>query len=331
MVTLIYSLTTQNKLLYDLAVIIAVLVMHLAGKVMSIYDIKARFFGKAFANNIYDLQTVRLLTDNVHLIIERLIAIHLGRIELADELKNQIKSKVAIKNDGMEIGFSFERDLYQNFGISGTSFPQANISDEIARIFYSAMMLRKLIAEAKKSKLPAKILLNIENDKTKRSVVKTEKGNILLSSAKVLWAAQMTKDAADSILSIMDGEHIVGFEFDGFSRPFVSNKDDSIVIGQNEDDLVAVASFKGKLDNLFFSKQRGIVVAENEVYQIAWDESSKLKILDHADLDNVEFIAKPCIETHSLYGELIVYKVLDCKAVDYSQQTVKKTSQKAAI
>lgn len=188
---------------------------------MSTYDIKAQFFGKAFANSIYNLQMARLLTDNVRLIIERLIAIHLGRIELADELKNEIKSKVAVKNGGFEISFSFERDLYQKFGISGDSFPQHNISDGIARIFYSAMTLRKLIAEAKKSKLSAKILLNIDNDQAKRSVVKTEKGNILLSSAKVLWAAQMTKNATDSILSIMDGKHIAGFEFDGFSRPFV--------------------------------------------------------------------------------------------------------------
>ncbi len=279
---------------------------------MKTYDIKARFFGNAFKGNVYNLKAMRLLNENIGLIIQQLIAIQLGRNELAGELKDKVVTKPTINQGVLEIGINFERDFFSEFGIDGFGAQSKSFSDDIARLFYSAMLLRRYVAEAKNAGQAIKILLNTTQIKVNRSVVKTEQGNILLSHPKVLWAAQMTKDAADIILGLVDDDNINTFEFEGLSRPFVCNPDDFIVLGQRKSDLVAVANFKGRLDNLFFSRQRGVVVSEDEIYQIVWDETVKRKVLEHADLDGVEFITKPCIETHSLYGELVVYKILDC-------------------
>ncbi len=283
---------------------------------MSTFDIKARFFGKAFQGNIYDLEAMRLLNENLGSLIQQLIAIHLGRNELADELKDQIKHSVAINKGVFEVSINFERNFYNKFGITGLGQDSISFSDSIARLFYSAISLRRHVAETKKNGSSIKILLNTKQGKDNRSVAINEQGNILLNHPKVLWAAQMTKDATDQILRSIDGENVSGFEVEGFSRPFVSNDADFAVLDQEKSDLVAIANFTGRLDNLFFSRQRGVVVSESDIFQIAWDDEIRNKLLNHADLDNVEFIAQPCIETHSLYGELVVYKILDCVAAN---------------
>jgi len=287
---------------------------------MSTYDIKARFFGEAFQGDVYDLTAMRLLNENLGSLMQQIIAIHLGRNELADELKDQIKHSFSISEGVFEIMINFENNFYNKFGITGLAQDSTSFSDSIARLFYSAISLRRYVAETKKDGQPTKILLNTSLEKNSRSVVKTEQGNILVKHPKVLWTAQMTKEATDQIIRSIDGKNISGFEIVGFSRPFVSNDDDFVVLDHEKSDLAAIANFTGRLDNLFFSKQRGVVVSENEIFQIAWDDEVRNKVLNHADLDNVEFIAKPCIETHSLYGELVVYKILDCVVANADQK-----------
>ena len=284
---------------------------------MTTQDFTVRFTGQAFAGNVYDLRIVQQLKTNLRSITEQMVAIYLGRNELADELKKEILDSVDIENESLSVKVYFSEkffryfDSYDQGSIESTSSNLININD-IVQIYFDAMTLRKFVAEAKLSGKPVKVLINTDKLNSHKSVTRTEKGNILLNHPKLLLAAQMTKQATDQILNLMKQNHIASFEVEGLIKRMFNQLGDFIV-SDTKAELTGVASFHGRLDNIFFSKRRGVVIAEHEVYQIVWDTEMKAKIMEHADLEGVEFIVKPCVETHSFYGELVVYKVIDCQ------------------
>lgn len=279
---------------------------------MSTYKFKACFTGRAFESDVSDFTTTRRIKESFCSIVEKMTAIHLGRNELACEIKEHIHYSMNINKGVLELDVDFDSQFFKIFNNEEEPQEQLSFVDQIARLFYSSVSLRKYIVESHKLGKPARVFLNVQNDADQCSVIRTEKGNILLKHPKILWAAQMTRSDSDAILGLMDNGLVTGFEFFGLNKPFHSNAADTVVIGQSQADLTATASFEGRLDNLMLSQQRGVVVSSNEVFQVVWNKALQSKVLQYADLDNVEFIAKPCVESHSLYGELIVYQILDC-------------------
>ena len=276
--------------------------------VMSTQNYTVCFSGQAFSNNVYDLHLARQLRMNLRVITEKMVAVCLGRNELVDELSDS----VAVKDNALEVDIHFSDTFFQYFDSCRLDSAEGRFVDDIARLYFNAMTLRKFVAEATNVGKSSKILINTDTVDSRRSVTRTEKGNILLSHPKVLWTAQMTKKATDAIIHLMKINAITHFEVAGLNKPFYSSSKD-VVLSEAKADLMATATLRGRLDNLFFSKRRGVVVTDKQVYQIAWDNQMKNKLIEHADVDDVEFVTQPSIETHSVYGELMVYKVLECR------------------
>ena len=283
---------------------------------MSTQNFIIRFKGPAFDSNVYDLYIARKLKANIRSITEQIVAIQLGRNELADELKSEILDSVHIANESLVVKIHFSANFFRYFdcfdqGSIEAPSPESIQINDIIQLYFDAMTLRKFIAEAKLSGKSAKVLIDTDAVNTHNCVTRTEKGNILLNHPKLLFAAQMTKKVTDEILNLMQENQITCFEIDGLKKRMVRQSGD-LIVNDSKAELTAVASFHGRLDNVFFSKRRGVVVDEHEIYQIIWDAEMQAKIIEHVDLEGVEFITEPSVETHSLYGELVVYKVIDC-------------------
>ena len=281
---------------------------------MNAYDIKAKFYGNAFSSDIYDLKTIRLLDNSLQNTFCQLLAIHLGQKELATELKSHIVQKVKIKNGVLQCFIQFEKEFSDKFGIyerdlSDNSSPMS-LSDSVAKLCFSAMTLRRLLAESAKRGEKSTVIINTDPQKQMHSVIKTEQGKILLSHPKILWAAQMTQEYIDTIMDCVNKDLITHFDIEGLSKPMYFTQEALMMLGQTKDQLTATANFKGRLDHMLYSSKQGTVIAPHDIYQISWDED--MQVADYVNRDDVEFIAKPLISSNDSQKGLIIYKIVDC-------------------
>jgi hypothetical protein len=292
---------------------------------MNTYDIKVKFYGEAFSGDIYDLKTVRLLDTKLQETFYQLRAIHLGQKNLVPELKSHIDHKVTINSGSFEFSCRFEQNFAEKFGIHDQGLfvdsDTTRLSDSVAKLFYAAMTLRRYVAEARLAGKHAKIIINTDPQKPAHSVIRTEKGNIVLNHPRILWAAQLTQESVDTIMKSIDGDLVTHFEFEGLSKPLCFTEESLIMLDQEGSELTATANFKGRLDHLFYSSNRGTVVSPHDIYQIAWDDEAKMKVSECANVENVEFITQPLISSSGSQNNLVIYKVVDCVASDLNHTT----------
>jgi len=266
-------------------------------------DFKIKFYSEAFSGNVHDLFMVKRLTDNALDIFYQLLSVYLGCKSLPYELKKSITHSIAIGAGILELSISSEKALFDEFGITSehteeSGQPSVRMSDSLAKLLYQGLRLRKYVSQLSGSDIEANVIIDVDTSDSSPSVVKTEKGNIILKDSKILLASKQTKESIDQLFDLLRCGEITDMRVEGLSKPMYFDKQR--------------AKITGKINNLFFSSKTGTVISGDQIHSITWDDESKRKVLEFADVDNVDFIVKPAINKSDIQANVVTYEIVDC-------------------
>lgn len=277
------------------------------------HDLRFYAEGAAFKDGIYDLRSMELLIANYRSIIDRLIAVQLGRRQLTPSIRNQIDYQAQIKPGSIEFLIDF---VFSHKEILGALASDGGyeLSGVVTKLFRAAIDLRKEVSGALSKGLPVTININNNINIGNGNLISNNGGgSISIGDPKILWAAQVTKYPVDRLISGIDGRAIEYVEFDSSTEKMRLTPDDRALLGHNKEELNATLRVYGRLDMVTFSNHTGTIISEQEKFPVTWDEKIRNKMQQVADIEGVEFLVRPIIDQKRLHSEAIAYHVLDCR------------------
>lgn len=279
-------------------------------------DLRIYAKGLAFSDGVYDLRTLEALITNYRKILDRLVAVQLGKKQVSPDLKSQLDYDVRINQGSIEllINFALEhREYIAAFAADGG----AALSKVIVTLLRDAVKLREKASECIEKGLP--ININISNSfnigtKITNTNVSYDKntGTILINDPKILWAAQVTRSPVNGLLSQVDGKSVEFIDINSASDEFRFTPDQRNIIGKQKEELPTTLNIIGRLDMVAFSAHRGSIISDGERFSVTWDDQIRSKMQKLADIEGVIFKVRPVVDHKRLDNETIGFHVLDC-------------------
>lgn len=279
-------------------------------------DLRIYAKGLAFSDGIYDLRTLEALITNYRKILDRLVAVQLGKKQVSPDLKSQLDYDVRINQGSIEllINFALEhREYIAAFAADGG----AALSKVIVTLLRDAVKLREKASECIEKGLPININIsnsfNIGTKITNTNVSYDENaGTILINDPKILWAAQVTRSPVNGLLSQIDGKSVEFIDINSASDDFRFTPDQRNIIGKQKEELPTTLNIIGRLDMVAFSAHRGSIISDGERFSVTWDDQIRSKMQKLADIEGVIFKVRPVVDHKRLDNETIGFHVLDC-------------------
>lgn len=280
---------------------------------MENYHLNMYAKGTAFSEGIYDLRSLELLVSNYRAILDGLLAVQLGRRRLTPTLRKQIDYEVVIKPGSIDFLVNLAMQHKELLVAAALHDGGYQLSSLLTTLFREAINLRSLVADAIKKGIHINININNNVAIGKGNVVaQSDSGDITVFDPKVLWAAQVTKNPTDRLITGVDGSQIEFIELKSRDDEIRVDSGFRAILGQNREELSATIEIMGRLDMISFSGHRGSIISENDRYPVTWDESIREKMQRIADVEGVLFTVKPIIDTKRLHSNAIAYHVVDC-------------------
>lgn len=276
-------------------------------------DLRVYAQGEAFAEGVYDLRSLEILVSSYRAIMDRLVAVQLGRRQLPDKAKKGLDYNVQVKDGSIELLIDFTLQHPELFGaISQDGGHQ--ISNAITRLFRSAIDLRKAAARFIENGVEFNInISNSFNFSSNNVHANDNTGEITISDSKVLWSAQATRYPTDRILRRIDGTRIEYVDLATRDEEFRLSKNHRDILGRAKEELNVEVNVVGRLDMIAFSSHRGKIVSSNESFPVKWDDPLRSKMQSVADIDGVTFRVRPIVDNSRLHRDAIAFHVLDCE------------------
>lgn len=279
-------------------------------------DLRIYAKGLAFSDGIYDLRTLEALITNHRKILDRLVAVQLGKKQVSPDLKSQLDYDVRINHGSIEllINFALEhREYIAAFAADGG----AALSKVIVTLLRDAVKLREKASECIEKGLPININIsnsfNIGSKITNTNVSYDENtGTILINDPKILWAAQVTRSPVNGLLSQIDGKSVEFIDINSASDEFRFTLDQRNIVGKQKEVLPTTLNIIGRLDMVAFSAHRGCIISDGERFSVTWDDQIRSKMQKLADIEGVIFKVRPVVDHKRLDNETIGFYVLDC-------------------
>jgi hypothetical protein len=279
-------------------------------------DLRIYAKGLAFSDGVYDLRTLEALITNYRKILDRLVAVQLGKKQVSPDLKSQLDYDVCINQGSIEllINFALEhREYIAAFAADGG----AALSKVIVTLLRDAVKLREKASECIEKGLPININIsnsfNIGTKITNTNVSYDENtGTILINDPKILWAAQVTRSPVNGLLSQVDGKSVEFIDINSASDEFRFTPDQRNIIGKQKEELPTTLNIIGRLDMVAFSAHRGSIISDGERFSVTWDDQIRSKMQKLADIEGVIFKVRPVVDHKRLDNETIGFHVLDC-------------------
>lgn len=279
-------------------------------------DLRIYAKGLAFSDGIYDLRTLEALITNYRKILDRLVAVQLGKKQVSPDLKSQLDYDVRINQGSIEllINFALEhREYIAVFAADGG----AALSKVIVTLLRDAVKLREKASECIEKGLP--ISINISNSFNIGSKINNtnvsyddNKGTIFINDPKILWAAQATRSPVNGLLSQIDGKSVEFIDINSASDEFRFTPDQRNIVGKQKEELPTTLNIIGRLDMVAFSSHRGSIISDGERFSVTWDDQIRSKMQKLADIEGVIFKVRPVVDHKRLDNETIGFHVLDC-------------------
>lgn len=276
-------------------------------------DIRIYAQGASFAEGVYDLRSLEVLVSSYRSILDRLVAVQIGKRQLPDRTKRDLDYNVQVKNGSIEllIDFALQHPEFLGPVSQDGSF---QVSRAITRLFRSAIDLRKAAARIIENGVQLQInISNSFNIGSNNVQVNNNTGEIAISDSKILWAAQATRYPTDRILKRVDGNGIEYVDFSTGDEEVRLTPDDRGILGRAKEELNAEVRIVGRLDMIAFSSHRGKIVSSSESFPVTWDDPLRSKMQSVADIEGVTFRARPVVDKSRLHSEAIGFHVLDCE------------------
>jgi len=279
-------------------------------------DLRIYAKGLAFSDGVYDLRTLEALITNYRKILDRLVAVQLGKKQVSPDLKSQLDYDVRINQGSIEllINFALEhREYIAAFAADGGTA----LSKVIVTLLRDAVKLREKASECIEKGLPININIsnsfNIGTKITNTNVSYDENtGTILINDPKILWAAQVTRSPVNGLLSQVDGKSVEFIDINSASDEFRFTPDQRNIIGKQKEELPTTLNIIGRLDMVAFSAHRGSIISDGERFSVTWDDQIRSKMQKLADIEGVIFKVRPVVDHKRLDNETIGFHVLDC-------------------
>lgn len=280
-------------------------------------DLRIYAEGLAFSEGKYDLRTLENLISSYRKILDRLVAVQLGKRQITPDLQNQLNYDVQINPGSIEllINFALEnREYIAAFAADGG----AALSKIVVSLLRDSIDLRQKAAELIEKGL--NVSINISNSfnigtnisESKNVSYDDYKGTIYINDPKILWAAQQTRSPVNSLLNQVDGKTIKFIDVASADEEFRFTPDQRDIAGRQREELPTTLNVVGRLDMVAFSSHRGTIVSDGERFSVTWDKGLRSKIQQVADTEGVVFKVRPIIDHKRLDNEAIGFHVLDC-------------------
>lgn len=278
-------------------------------------DIRIYAKGNAFASETYDLRTLETIISNYRIILDRLVAVQLGRRQITEQVKQQIGYETKIRNGSLELLITFVFQHKELLGAIVADDGGTTLAHAITRLYMGALDLKKAVAKLIEKDIT--FTININNsfnfaNKNNNTTVHINGKNIEISDPRVLWAAQAIRGPSDKIIGSLDGQELESVEFGTIEQSYKVDSNDRNIVGHAKEELNATIEIQGRLDMVAFTSHRGIVVSDNERFPVRWDESIRRKMQKIADVSGVSFKVRPIIDKKQLGSDAIAFHVIDC-------------------
>ena len=288
-----------------------------------VQDLRIYAKGLAFSDGAYDLRTLENLITNYRKILDRLVAVQLGKKQVSPSLKNQLDYDVRINQGSIELLINFVLE-HTEYIAAFAAADSSTFSHIIVTLLRDAVILREKASKCIEKGIP--ININISNSFNIGSNINTtnvsydeNKGTILINDPKILWAAQVTRAPVNGLLSQIDGKGVEYIDISDSNEEFRLSPDQRNIIGKQKEELPTTLNIIGRLDMIAFSSHKGSVESDGERFSVTWDEQIRQKMQKLADIEGVIFKVRPVIDRKSLNNEMIGFHVLDC---GHSQQNL---------
>jgi hypothetical protein len=282
-----------------------------------VQDIRIYAKGLAFSEGVYNLRILEKIITNYRIILDRLVAVQLGKKKVSSDLKSQLNYDVRINEDSIEllINFALEHKEYiAAFAPDGG----AGISNIIVNLLRDSVKLREVASKFMEKGLP--ININISNNFNIGSRINNTNvsyddnaGKIIINDPRILWAAQVTRAPVNNLLSKIDGKVVENITISNEDDDFGLTPGQHNIIGRNTEQLPTTLKLIGRLDMVAFSAHRGSVISDNGKFSVTWDDLIRPKMQKLADIEGIVFRVRPVIDHKRLDGEAIGFHVLDCE------------------
>lgn len=272
--------------------------------------------GSAFEDGSYDLRALELLISNYRIVLDRLIAVELGKRHLTPVIKSQLDYQVKINSGSIEFLIDLILENKELLTIL-IAHETPSIASAIVKLFSNALRLRKLAAEQIKKGITVNI--NINNNINIGSTISNSPVNlsqsnkvIEINDPKILLAAQSTRAPINELISKVDGSFIEYIDFgDKLNHQKITPKDRDI-LGTQKEELPTTMNIIGRLDAVHFSTHKGAIVSDGHRYSVTWDHAIRSKIKKYVDADGIMFKVKALIDQKRLDRDAIGFYIIDC-------------------
>lgn len=279
-------------------------------------DLRIYAKGSAFSNGKYDLRTLETLITSYRKILDRLVAVKLGRRQVTQELKGQVDYDVKINSGSIELLVNFvleHREYIAAFAADGGKV----LSEIIVTMLRDAINLREKASEAIEKGFPVHIHIansfNIASQFNSTNVQTSgENGNIYINDPKILWAAQVTRSPVNSLLAQVDGNVLEYIDVSTEKDEFRLTPEQRIILGKQKEELPTTLNIVGRLDVVAFSSHTGSIISDSDRFSVSWPAELRSKIQQIADVEGVVFKVRPVIDHKRLNNEAIGFNIIDC-------------------
>lgn len=273
--------------------------------------------GAAFADGVYDLRTLETVVSCQRQILDRLIAVQIGKRQIPRNLKNQISYKTKIESGSIK--FLVELLLeHREYIAVFAAHEGMRFAPQIVQLLSDAISLRKIAASLKKLGLTINVTIsnsfNIASPDNSINVIGNDKtGQILINDPKILWAAQSTRAPINQLLQKVDGIGVEHIDVGAGNVDLSLTPSDRFITGVDKEELTTRLSIVGRLDMVNFSSHKGAIVSNDERFNVTWDSHIRTKMQQIADIEGIIFTVNPIIDRKTLHDSAIGFHVLDCQ------------------
>ncbi len=275
-------------------------------------DIRVYTKGNAFQEGVYDLRSLELIINSYRSILDRLIAVQLGRRQLTSTIKNQIDYQVQVNSGSLELLIDFVFQHKEIFAVLAADGGY-QLSEIIVKLLRDAIHLRieaaKFIEKGIKFDIKIVNSFNVGGGNVNTNL---EEREIQIIDPRILWAAQVTKYPADRLITRIDGDYIQYIEIGSQGEEFRVTPEDRKIVGNKQEKLPTTLKVIGRLDMIAFTSHRGVIISDREKFPVTWNEDIRSKLQKVADIEGVIFTVEPIIDRKKLHDNAIAFHVLDC-------------------
>lgn len=154
------------------------------------HDLRIYAKGTAFSNGIYDLRMLETVITSYRKILDRLVAVQIGRRQVTNDIKNQIDYAVKVNSGSIELLIDFVFEHREYIAVLFSDGGHA-LSQSIVTLLRDAVTLREKASELMEKGLHVNI--NINNSFNIGSRINNtnvaydnESGNIYINNPKIL-------------------------------------------------------------------------------------------------------------------------------------------------